>query len=1250
MAESMRWAGLFVTIQEITEDNKALVRDLSTYDPTVTVPLLAGLLTVPDYQSHCIRLEILVALAVVHCRGRKKAHINQAQRWFLQIGESQCVAAEDPAEDVFVSLVHDDHGDYRLFEGIWEGAGFYTQRVLDVVAAMPDKGRFGEIKRSVRALLVISDMLCGKAGLQRYQRGSDERHSALSSRKLPGYKTLTSRVTVTFAELDGRGIEPSDLEPFLFHPHMKQDLPAQHIGCSHLDRYPLIMQADTHLIVALPSALSVAMRDYVITSMIEGGLAEQFDHILAKTYAKLFADTPLLGGPMRSPVYWKQPGAHHWSSFACEVDEGYYISYHLFLPSVQMHVNGGFKSNYDVEDALVATLQKSIDDVVRLTSQPNFKKGMVILVGCGWGKGCVMRGIKFDHPKWRFESVFAADLVRLSWLSGMTPNYFWRFHDGLDAVTKAGVEIVNPNGILNLIGWVRSNHGQFVPHEHLYEYFPEMERISPHRPLMLPLPTNLLREVRADADRGYDRHRAADNTGTWHGVQHLSLTPFFDSESRRRVYVSMDDVHNGTLTSVYEGTLRLWISVVTPNMTEREVTYRLWEMANEWLHRIGTALDAHAGVVTDALTFKVYVEFCDADLPRHVSALPVLEDLTPLCTIETHSEPNACKAVFGFGFLSGFSIAENVAERLFVRHLVRAFLHLLGMENSDREAEAIEALVVQNNEARNFHIFHARKFMNHVSDTLPNELITLDPIDAAAINVGLGWRAIGDDQGNRIEGQEECNRLLKKIVDVLLDDLIKALAAFNRLSTLQRLVANAEKASAEKDHWKMTSAAMLGLHGHDSGTLDCVVEQISKFNGAGIASRMLTEIALCVCPLEGGAQLSNMEMSRLLACAALVIRYGNSSNATYYNALAPEIAISPLGGILFRDKFGQLVVAPMLSRMAGDKFVAEAPLQKNNYTAPKIVAETQGNISGEFRDIWKREMGFDLNEGRRIIDALEDKGIADHKAIFEITQSEYFQLVCSDSVPKGSAERFLSQFSLSTRLQWKTPPNGFARKDIYPWGYGRRLSFRARPILQVENSDDPRLLIAPAALRTGFVYVLDGAYNGRLDRSFFCTKEMRDTWLGKAREGHSFNAEVARALKDAGWHVQENIGLPEILNCPIERNWGDVDVLAWKPDRSEVLVIECKDLSPTRNDSEIAALLSDYQGVEVDGEADKLKKHLNRVSLLQDSREQLQRFTHTQQLQIVSCLVCSGVVPMQYAKIDALADTHVGGIETILAL
>ena len=253
----------------------------------------------------------------------------------------------------------------------------------------------------------------------------------------------------------------------------------------------------------------------------------------------------------------------------------------------------------------------------------------------------------------------------------------------------------------------------------------------------------------------------------------------------------------------------------------------------------------------------------------------------------------------------------------------------------------------------------------------------------------------------------------------MLTEISDMLGTVERVSTLKRLVENSEKAGAEEDHWKRTSAAIIGLHGHKEGTIDRYVKQVSNFAGAGIASRVLTEIALCVCPLDNGVQLSDIELSKLIARAALIVRIGEYSNAIYYNALLPEITISPLGDILFRDEFGELVVQPMLSRALGNKFIANAPMQKKNYEEPGVISSTKDKFEPEFWDAWDREMGFTLDEARNIIGALEDKGIANHTAIFAITQSEYFSTICSKEISENTAWRFLKQFTLTTRQRWE---------------------------------------------------------------------------------------------------------------------------------------------------------------------------------------------------------------------------------------
>ena len=848
----------------------------------------------------------------------------------------------------------------------------------------------------------------------------------------------------------------------------------QQIARSHLDRHPLIVHENTHLVVALPSALSVAMQNYVLRQIEDRGLAKNFDHALATHYSQLFADVPLFGGPTDVRVSWKKVGEHRCSHVCLEVDKGYYISMHLFLPSVETHGDAGFKADYQLDGVLMETLRGSVDKVYsHFAEDLNFKGGVVVVVGCGWGKGYITEGFRAGRPHWHFQGMSADDLWRLSRLGDMKPGYFWRIQDGLEVVTKAGVAIQNVNGIMNLLGWVRRNDGHFVPHEEL----PDVD-ISPERPLLLCPPLNLLREVRADADQGHDRHRSRDNTGRWHDVQRSSVNPFFDSDSHRRVYTSMDDLQRGTLTSVYEGALHLWMSVSAPSIARRDVTYRLWEMAHEWLHRIGAALDAETGSGIET-NLRVDVEFCDPDPPEDAGVKPMPEAFTPLCTIESQSESLARRVVFGRGFLAGFQIADNVAERLFVDNVVKASLQILGLDNDGGCGTAITAQVVKNRKGRQFHLFHSQKFMDYVVDTLPRELIAIDPIDDAAVKVGLGWRVRARDQGDRIEGREACTNFLAVVVDVLAKDIADSLAAFNRRATLRRLVANYEKARAEQDHWRRTSAALLGLHGDNEKTRRRFVEQLSKFSGASAASRTLTEIALCACPLEGGGVCSDIEIGRLIARAALVIRIGGLSDAIYYSALAPEIRISPLGDILVRNEFGELVVEPMLSRIVQDKVVAEAPLQERNYEEPRVVRDARATVGSEFWNVWKLEMGFDLNEARYIIGALEDKGVAEHSAILEVRRSDYFRLVCSEKVTANVAGRFLKQFALETRPRWEDVPDGFAGKDIYPWRFGRRLSFVARPILRIDNSGDPVLIIAPSALRNGFAYLVDGVYNLR---------------------------------------------------------------------------------------------------------------------------------------------------------------------------
>ncbi len=168
------------------------------------------------------------------------------------------------------------------------------------------------------------------------------------------------------------------------------------------------------------------------------------------------------------------------------------------------------------------------------------------------------------------------------------------------------------------------------------------------------------------------------------------------------------------------------------------------------------------------------------------------------------------------------------------------------------------------------------------------------------------------------------------------------LSRFKREEALKRFYLNIEKSHAEEDHWRRTSAAIVGLHGERTETFQVYVEQSSKFSAASVTGRILLEIGLCECPDEGEA-LSNMELSRMMAKASVVYRLGGLSDAIRYRALTADLHVSPFGDILVKDDFGEFVVQPVLSRVIGQRFKNIAPKQRQNYEEAPVNRCNQTN-------------------------------------------------------------------------------------------------------------------------------------------------------------------------------------------------------------------------------------------------------------------------------------------------------------------
>lgn len=202
------------------------------------------------------------------------------------------------------------------------------------------------------------------------------------------------------------------------------------------------------------------------------------------------------------------------------------------------------------------------------------------------------------------------------------------------------------------------------------------------------------------------------------------------------------------------------------------------------------------------------------------------------------------------------------------------------------------------------------------------------------------------------------------------------------------------------------------------------------------------------------------------------------------------------------------------------------------------------------------------------------------------------------SVSTDDALSILNLLTLSPRPGWRIAPPCFDARDWQPWRFRRRVSVLQRPFLKLDETEDPTIAVVPGLVRDSFLIVVSAFHSGDILWSP-ASKEM-DSWIGHARRtrGLAFNSEVAIRMREMGWEVEPEISLTKVLGTSLARNYGDVDVLAWTPASSRVLVMECKNVKYKKTLGEVAEQLSDFRGdVRVDGRPDLLRKHLDRIAV-----------------------------------------------------
>jgi hypothetical protein len=1222
------------------EEHARLARLLTPFSPTQLIACVGGLLTMPDWQASTLRLEVLQHLIVACCQGTSIASAADLRSWLTELGNGKAGHLEDPSEDVFVSRVHTFSRDYLVFEGIYEASGFYLQRFLNILENMPPPEPYAAIRRSVHSLLALSNEVARRAGVSAFEVGETQPLRDVPSRVLRDLAAVSERVTFSRNDLNALDIKLDDLDPFVFDPRNRAVVRTQKLGQSTLERSPLVWIGD-RLRVALPTAITMAVRRLMIDFCLSGDQSESLYSSYANEVAATFARMSLLGGcPAPAPEFHKIDGIYT-ANISSYVDRGRLLHFCFVVDCFDAYSETGMIGISPTNSAIAKAIDTSLEITHRnFAFNSDFREALTLVVICPWGRPITSEFSGIEDGRWRIESISAADLATISCEPRFSPLELWRLLDTRDALRRSNVELINFNGLLNLFAWSDSLKGHLIPHGQIPDDY------DSESPLNVIIPQHGLLEIRRKAVRAGNVHLATTWDGRTVRVRREGIDSYFEEDRDVPLYVSLDDLDAGYLLAVFETSTRgWWVKVETPNSSDRDLQYRLWHVLSVWLARavlpvVEVASDLPEGPIAWVCTFE--------DSEKTPASMPIPSNSDAASLLEVKSSGNVVHVIARFGFLASFRTATNEGEMLLIESFVVGTLRLARTVLTASALRTLMSQIVPSEWARDMHIFPAQRFRDFVRDRLPKNSILITRTDDAYSRIGLGWRGRNRSEGSRIHGIGACCSYLATVVHKTWEEMRDDLRKYNRLDLIMRLVANHERISADTDQWLRTARSLLSLHAKKEATTRAATYQIAKLNAGSLCSRLVIEMALCECPENGGVQAGDLDIGRLLANAMQLHHLGGWSEAIKYGGKKPEIRVTPLGDIHTHIDFEDKILNPYGQSLGGSRFRRGADIYESHFREPEVSATSKGAVDPEFWTAWTEAYGFTIDEMRIFMDNLEGEGIRRHEAMFQAGFGELSSLDEAGRLDPQTVQNLLTALTLMPRSSWASTPKGFASKDWYPWRFRRRLSAIARPILQLTECPDPIFLIAPGMVREGATKLLDYCFRGGFDAKDFPPGRMR-AWIGaeENRRGHKFNSEVAERLKQLRWNVRANIRATEILNDKLDRDYGDVDVLAWRDGR--VLAIECKNLELAMTAGEISRQLHDFLGEQgSQGKPDRLKRHLARIELLQRRAKDVAAFVGSIGMPTVEALlVFSGIVPMHFSELAAHQGAHFTTIDDL---
>ena len=1171
--------------------------------------MLSGLLIEPKNHVATQRIEALIHLAAIACCGRREPRIQDLKTWLnIHLLRDQITEIEDPAEDVFVSNVATWSGNRRLFQGKTSNTDYYVQSLLAGLARIESRQWVESVQANVDALLKLSDAVAVRSGIPPFLATQSQPKDPLTIHKTDVDRAM-SCVRFTDDDLAAMGVSPDELSPFLFqrnqHAHLLKN---EVLGNSSLERRPLI-RANAATFVALPTAIGSAVRRYIVEEAHRSGGLTALESCVKEEQSKSVRAWTTMAWKV-TPTDKDLPVHRELSEVVGTFDYGGYAHIVFVYDNLWEATQEGPQSIDVIETSVKQRIEEFASE---MANKPDYRCGVTIVVHGGIGRGFLLN-IDVEPSGWRFVILPAPDFMRLGWDDEMSVLRAYKLLNHEHCLQEMGVSISNLGGFANLYAFASAFDFRLIPREMKY---------TPGTKHLCSIYTGWVAKLRRRLRASLNQHVAlGPDRRSWFEVQRMETESRFREMKTMPMYFSWRHMADGRLLGCVETVVGPWWvghSGQPPDGVRRNVVFEVWHMALSWLVPLSVAVQ---GRIPQGKRAPIAFDLQFPDIDRFKDDFFDSNDSWSRPSIRVTE--GIVQLRCGLEYLRSFCLPKNTGDRLMVEALTRGVLAVCGVDVSVSELHDVVSAVVDSETARFVHLRPARSCRDaiHFAVELP-EARLVQPEDRAWSEFNLAHR-VGWRSGPGRIPKGSAKQLLARAVDEIWKQIKRRLERVDRVSVIERALLNFEAIEKDRGEWDVASAALVSICKDSSDVVQVANERDAQRDLAGLASRVVAEMALSEASTSGGIVCSYRDLDYLVGHVAALLECASGSDALQHGIVGEGPVVFANGELGF-DFSSKSETGRYWSTRRERAYEEEVAGYEDYYN---VQGGDRDGLSPRFDSAFLAEFGVTVGQYSGFVDLWLEEALRRRSAFLRIRTAEL--LGSMETVGARDPRRTFDALVLKPRRNWdETDPEDADMRDWYPWRYGRRLSILRRPIIQVTNGGDADVLILPTLLELTMVYLLQNV-EGYLPVQLFDSAAMRE-WIGEAvnRRGHAFNAQVQGRLRELGWCSRSELGIREIGGPD---SLGDVDVIAWRRETGLVYAIECKSLRFDRTIGEIGKRMKEYGTLGEGDQRTPAGKHVQRMTWLRGNQDKISRLTGIEgdRIQLRSALVTDDLVPMQF--------------------